>query len=144
VRFDVSYGLSVLSRFLAKPNDNLMNTAKSIIKCLAKTQDLGITWKITAEDRKEWFEDMVFGAVDALFVMDPITGRCHAGFVTFNNHGLVSWRSKLQSMVTLSSAEAEYVALADMICEAKYLHMKTCWECFYRRGLLKILVRNRT
>ena len=78
MRFDVSYGLSVLSRFLAKPNDNLMNTAKSIIKCLAKTQDLGITWKITAEDRKEWFEDMVFGAVDALFVMDPITGRCHA------------------------------------------------------------------
>ena len=65
MRFDVSYGLSVLSRFLAKPNDNLMNTAKSIIKYLAKTQDLGITWKITAEDRKEWFEDMVFGAVDA-------------------------------------------------------------------------------
>ncbi len=26
-------------------------------------------------------------------------------------------------MVTLSSAEAEYVALADMICEVKYLHM---------------------
>ncbi len=64
---------------------------------------------------------MIFGAVDASFAMDPITRRSHAGFVTFNNHGLVSWRSKLQSIVTLSSAEAEYIALADMICEVKYL-----------------------
>jgi hypothetical protein len=67
------------------------------------------------------FADVIFGAVDASFAMDPITRRSHAGFVTFNNHGLISWRSKLQSLVTLSSAEAEYVALADMICEVKYL-----------------------
>jgi hypothetical protein len=107
VRFEVSYGLSVLSRFVAKPNDNLIHAAKSIIKYLAKTQHLRITWKITAEDRKEGFEEMVFGAVDASFVMDPVTRRSHAGFVTFNNYGLVRWRSKLQSMVTLSSAEAE-------------------------------------
>ena len=45
MRFDVSYGLSVLSRFLAKPDDNLIHAAKSIIKYLAKTQDLGINIK---------------------------------------------------------------------------------------------------
>jgi hypothetical protein len=61
--------------------------------------------------------------------MDPITRRSHAGFVTFNNHWLISWRSKLHSLVTLSSAEAEYTALTDdMICEIKYL-----WEL--ARGL---------
>jgi hypothetical protein len=95
VRFDVSYGLSVLSRFLAKPNEKLVNTAKRIIKYLVKTKDLGITWKVTAEDRKAGFADVIFGAVDASFVMDPITRSSHAGFVTFNNHGLVSWCSKL-------------------------------------------------
>ena len=121
VRFDVAYGLSVLSRFLAKPNDKLINAAKRIIKYLVKTKELGITWKVTAEDRKAGFADVIFGAVDASFAMDPITRRSHAGFVTFCNHGLVSWRSKLQAIVTLSSAEAEYVALADMICEVKYL-----------------------
>jgi hypothetical protein len=121
VRFDVSYGLSVLSRFLAKPNDKLINAAKRVVKYLVKTKDLGITWKITVEDRKAGFADVIFGVVDVSFTMDPITRRIHAGFVTFNNHGLVSWRSKLQAIVTLSSAEAEYVALADMICEVKYL-----------------------
>ena len=40
VRFDVSYGLSVLSRFLAKPNDKLINAAKRIIKYLVKTLSL--------------------------------------------------------------------------------------------------------
>jgi hypothetical protein len=42
VRFDVSYELSVLSRFLAKPNEKLINTAKRIIKYLVKTKDLGL------------------------------------------------------------------------------------------------------
>ncbi len=42
VRFDVSYGLSVLSRFLAKSNEKLVNAVKRIIKYLVKTKDLGI------------------------------------------------------------------------------------------------------
>jgi hypothetical protein len=121
VRFDVSYGLSVFNRYLAKPNEKLINTAKRIIKYLVKTKELGISWKVTPEDRKAGFSDVIFGAVDVSFAMDPITRRSHAGFVTFNNHGLISWRSKLQAIVTLSSAEAEHVVLADMICEVKYL-----------------------
>ncbi len=52
VRFDVRYGLSVISRFLTKPNDKIINVAKRIIKYLVKTKELGITWKITPEDRK--------------------------------------------------------------------------------------------
>ena len=39
----------------------------------------------------------------------------------FLNHGAVSWKSGLQPMVTLSSCEAEYVALYSSIVEAKYL-----------------------
>jgi hypothetical protein len=85
VSFDVSYGLSVLSRFLAKPNEKLVNAAKRIIKYLVKTKDLSITWKVTTAG----FADVIFGAVDSSFAMDPITQRNHTGFVTFNNHGLV-------------------------------------------------------
>ena len=101
---------------MAKRNDKLINAAKRIIKYLVKTKDLGITWKVTAEDRKAGFADVIFDVVDDSFTMDPITRRIHAGFVTFNNHGLVSWCSKLQSIVTLSSAEVEYVSLSEMIC----------------------------
>jgi hypothetical protein len=34
---------------------------------------------------------------------------------------IVSWKSGLQSIVTLSSCEAEYVALCSEVCEVKYL-----------------------
>ena len=52
---------------MAKPNDKLINAAKRIIKYLVKTKELGITWKITAEDRKTGFGDVIFGVVDASF-----------------------------------------------------------------------------
>jgi hypothetical protein len=86
VRFDVSYALSVLSRYLSRPNARL----------------------ITA-------------AVDASFAMCNLTRRSHFGYTTFLNNGLVSWKSKLQSIVTLSSAESEYVAMCDLTCEVRYL-----------------------
>ena len=47
--------------------------------------------------------------------------RSHGGFINFVNNGAVSWKSGLQSIVTLSSCEAEYVALCSEVCEVKYL-----------------------
>ena len=53
--------------------------------------------------------------------MDPMTRRSHAGYINFINGGAVSWKSGLQPIVTLSSCEAEYVALCSEVCEVKYI-----------------------
>jgi len=83
VRFDVNYGHSVLSRFLAKPNDKVINAAKRIIRYLVKAKDLGITWKVTPEDRNAGFADMTFGAVDAKWILSQVQlnnrNACHVG-----------------------------------------------------------------
>jgi hypothetical protein len=50
-----------------------------------------------------------------------LTRRSHFAYTTFLNNGLVSWKSKLQSIVTLSSSESEYVALCDLTSEVRYL-----------------------
>jgi hypothetical protein len=42
-------------------------------------------------------------------------------FINFVNNGAVSWKRWLQNIVTLSSCEAEYVALCSEVCEVKYL-----------------------
>jgi KUP system potassium uptake protein len=44
-----------------------------------------------------------------------------SGYVVFINGGAVSWRSKLQSLTALSTAEAEYVALCKAAREVKFL-----------------------
>jgi hypothetical protein len=50
--------------------------------------------------------------------MDAMTRKSQGGFIKFVNNGAFSWKSGLQSIVALSSCEAEYVALCS---EVKYL-----------------------
>ena len=42
-RFDVSYTMFMLSRYLVKPNTRLIDVSKRFIRYLFKTKDLGIT-----------------------------------------------------------------------------------------------------
>ncbi len=118
VRFDVSYVLSVSSRHLSRPNARLIAAPKRIVKYLVHTKDLGITWSISEQDKESGFANVLFAAVDASFAMCKLTRRSHFGYTTFLNNGLVSWKS---TIVTLSSAESEYVALCDLTCEMRYL-----------------------
>eukprot|EP00961_Rhodomonas_salina_P284591 3846514-Rhodomonas_salina.1 len=61
------------------------------------------------------------GWVDSDFVADPDTRRSVTGYVLSLNNGPVSWKSKRQDCVTLSSAEAEYVAASMCAQEVVYI-----------------------
>lgn len=121
VRFDISHAVSVLSRHLARPCHKALDAAKRIIKYLAWTRDFAIQWTSSEEEERQGSANTVIGAVDASFAMDTMTRKSHGGFINFVNNGAVSWKSGLQSIVTLSSCEAEYVALCSEVCEVKYL-----------------------
>ena len=58
--FDVSYAMSMLSRYLAKPNARLIDAAKRVIRYLFKTKDLGITWKVEPEDKTTEFANTLY------------------------------------------------------------------------------------
>ena len=58
---------------------------------------------------------------DTDWASDP-TDRCSiTGFCFLLGTSLVSWRSKKQDVVSRSSTEAEYHALADITCELVWL-----------------------
>jgi hypothetical protein len=121
VRFDISHAVSVLSRHLARPCVKVIEAAKRIIKYLAGTRDFAVKWTSSALEEEQGSANVIIGAVDASFAMDAMTRKSHGGFINFVNNGAVSWKSGLQSIVTLSSCEAEYVALCSEVCEVKYL-----------------------
>eukprot|EP00961_Rhodomonas_salina_P122014 1642812-Rhodomonas_salina.1 len=61
------------------------------------------------------------GYSDSTWGNDPETRRSVSGFVFLLHGATVSWKSKLESTVALSSSEAEYQAIARASQEAAYL-----------------------
>jgi hypothetical protein len=50
------------------------------------------------------------GGLDADWAGDTDTRRSHTGFVLMFNGGPISWKSRRQDSVALSTSEAEYMA----------------------------------
>ena len=61
------------------------------------------------------------GYCDSDFASDIETRRSTTGFVYILNGGAVSWNSKLQPTVVVSTSEAEYMAAAQAVNEALWL-----------------------
>ena len=57
--------------------------------------------------------DMDFhGYSDAGWSQNPDNSCSTSGYLFFSNHGAISWSSKQQSMVALSTTESEYIRLS--------------------------------
>ena len=64
---------------------------------------------------------MVKGFSDADFANDQETRKSSSGYVFFISNGAVTWTSRKQSVVALSTAEAEYISAASAAQEALWL-----------------------
>lgn len=113
-RPDILYSVSVLSRFLNSPSELHMIAAKRVIRYLKGTQDYGVkfgrcsSYKLTAFSDSDWA-----GSED--------DGRSTAGYCFSLGSGCFSWCSKKQDHVTLSTAEAEFVAAYQAAKQAIWL-----------------------
>jgi hypothetical protein len=59
---------------------------------------------------------------DSDYAVDKETRRSATGYVVFVDGAPISWRSKGQKTVTLSTTEAEYVALSEATRELKFIY----------------------
>ena len=76
---------------------------------------------------------------DADYAGDKETRRSTSGMIVMMNGGPISWSSRLQKLVALSSAESEIYAVADSVKEA--LHVKLmCEDCGLREPGLPMTV----
>lgn len=112
-RPDISYSVGEVSRFMAHPNQLHVNAIKRIFRYLNHTKNMKITYG--AGNGK------VLGYTDADHARDPETSRSVTGYAFMLGNGVVTWKSKQQSHVTLATAESEYVALCDGSKEAIWL-----------------------
>ena len=111
-RPDITFAISTLSQFLDNPGSTHWEAAKRVIRYLASTKDTTLTYGIQNHD--------LLGFTDA----DGATQehrRAISGYAYLINGAAVSWSSRKQEIITLSTAEAEYVAATHAAKEGIWL-----------------------
>ncbi|XP_074377149.1 secreted RxLR effector protein 161-like [Apium graveolens] len=112
-RPDISFSVGVVSQFMQKPRKPHLDAANRILRYLKHTINYGLMYK-------EGADILLSGFTDADWAGDPSSRRSTSGY-TFNLGSVaISWCSKKQATVAISSTEAEYNAatLASQECVA--------------------------
>ena len=114
-RPDTAYAVGVLSQFMQNPGQAHWEAVKRVISYLESTKNLWLTFggKGKAELK---------GYCNLDWASQPHRHSI-SGFSFHYRQGSVSWSSKKQGIITLSSTEAEYVAETHASKEAIWLKM---------------------
>jgi len=125
-RFDIKYAVSVAAKYSAQPRPVHWTMVKRIFRYLNGTRELGLAYSRSVLVGHEQSEFPTLQAmVDSDYGGDRATRRSRTGWILFLGNMPISASSKLQSLVTLSSTEAELVAL----CQAVQEVMAMCHQC---------------
>jgi hypothetical protein len=112
-RPDLAYAVSVVSRFASNPNEHHWSAVKRILRYIKGTLELNLVFSGKLGN--------LTGYSDADWAGDHDTRRSTSGYVFNVGSGAISWSSKRQPTVALSSCESEYVGQTNAIKEAIWL-----------------------
>jgi hypothetical protein len=111
-RPDISQAVGVLARYMSAPQKEHWDAAKQLLRYVKGTCSYGITFGA---------DSGLQGYCDADFASDLDTRKSTTGYVFVYNGGAISWSSRLQSTVAVSTAEAEYMSAAFSVKEGLWL-----------------------
>ncbi|KAH9703868.1 hypothetical protein KPL70_011252 [Citrus sinensis] len=115
-RPDVAYGIGLVSRFMGNLGKEHWEVVKWLLRYLKGTEEYGVVFgQVNNASSK------VLRYVDFDLPGDLDKRRSVTGLVFTLCGGAMSWKSTLQSVVALSTTEAEYIALTEAVKEAIWL-----------------------
>uniref|UniRef100_H3H220 Reverse transcriptase Ty1/copia-type domain-containing protein n=1 Tax=Phytophthora ramorum TaxID=164328 RepID=H3H220_PHYRM len=118
-RPDIAYAVGYVSCFMENPQEEHWVAVKRIFRYLQGTKTHGICFK--PGDKIDFR-----GYSDADWAGDLADRKSTSGYAFMLMSAPVSWGSKKQSSVSLSTSEAEYIALSLAIQEGKWIHRLLC------------------
>ena len=113
-RPNIGYAVGVVSKFMSNPSKAHWEAVKWILRYLRGTIEKCLYF---GEG-----ELKVQGYVDADFGGEVDHRRSTTGYMFTVGNTIVSWMSRLQKTMTLSTTEAKYVAMTEAIKEMIWLH----------------------
>ena len=113
-RPDISFAVSYISRFMSAPKADHWIAAKRVLRYVRGTLDYGLLYTRSSDPTLSGYTDSDWaGSVD--------DRKSTAGYVFSLGSGAITWASKKQQAVALSSTEAEYRGAVKASCEAVWL-----------------------
>ena len=107
---NISYAVNKLPTYTTNPGLQYHGAIKWILRYLAGMKTLGITYQNIAD--KTDINNLFHGYADAVF-SNADDHKSTTGYVSLGSGGAITWKSKKQTVITLFSMEAEYVALSE-------------------------------
>ncbi|WJX72495.1 hypothetical protein P8452_56374 [Trifolium repens] len=114
-RPDILYNVCLCARFQSDPREPHLTAVKRIFRYLKGTTNLGLLYKKSLDSK-------LVGFCDTDYAGDKIERKSTSGNCQFIGENLISWASKRQAIIALSTAEAEYISAAK--CCTQLLWMK--------------------
>lgn len=111
-RPDITYAVNLVSRYVSNPGAIHVNAVKRIIRYLITTKDVSIVYENGTE---------LIGYSDSDFAGDIDSRKSNTGYLFLMNGGPVTWASRKQNTVALSTTESEYMAASDAAREILWL-----------------------
>ncbi|KAI7948074.1 hypothetical protein MJO28_009982 [Puccinia striiformis f. sp. tritici] len=111
-RPDITFAVSSLSQYLNRPGILHWEAGIQVFRYLKGTRDIGLRFNKTQQGLNS-----LIGYADADWASCPESRRSVSGNLVLLNGNIISWKSKKQPTLSLSSTEAEYKSLGDITKE---------------------------
>ena len=118
-RPDIAHAVGVVSKFNCKPTESHFTAVKRILRYLKGTVNVALKYQ-------QCQTGMFFGYSDADWANDPDDRHSITGNLFLMSGAAVSWLSKKQTVVALSTSEAEYIALSTATQEVVWIRRLLC------------------
>jgi Reverse transcriptase (RNA-dependent DNA polymerase) len=113
-RPNIAFAVNQLAAYTANPSLIHYTAAKRILRYLKRTINLGLTYWDTPDS------NIFYGYSDAVYA-NADGYRLTSGYVFFAGDAAITWGSRKQATIALSSTEAEYIALSESSHEIMWL-----------------------
>ena len=113
-RPDINFAVQFLSQFVQSPNMYHHQAVNRVLRYIKGSPTRGLFFPSESNMKLNAFSDSDWASCN-------FTRRSTTGFCVYMGSALISWKTKKQNIVSRSSSEAEYRALASIACELQWI-----------------------
>jgi hypothetical protein len=114
-RPDISFAVTKLAQYSTNPSEDHLSKALYICRYLVGTQNYRLTYDGASSQGLN-------ATTDSDWASDATNRRSQSGYFVKLAGGPISWTSRAQKTIALSSTEAEYMALSDCSRQVVWMH----------------------